>query len=70
MNHEAILERLGRNIRKERIIRKLSLEEVSLSCQIDRKYLSRIERGKVNPTVKIVNKIARYFRLRLDTLFR
>ena len=59
----------------ERIIiirkkRKLSQEQLALLSDIDRTYLARIEEGKANPSVKILNKIARVLKMRLATLLR
>jgi len=59
MNKESLYERLGKAIIKLRKERKISQESLALSCHIDRSYLAEIEAGKANPSLKILNKIAR-----------
>lgn len=43
---------IGRLIRQQRKEKKVSQEALALQCGIDRSYLGRIERGKVNLTVE------------------
>lgn len=62
--------RLGERIIFERKNKKLSQEKLAFVSDIDRTYLARIEEGKANPTVKILNKISRNLGLRLAKLFR
>ncbi|OGK15382.1 hypothetical protein A2774_03575 [Candidatus Roizmanbacteria bacterium RIFCSPHIGHO2_01_FULL_39_12c] len=63
-------QRLGKKIISIRRRRKLSQEQLALLSDIDRTYLARIEEGKANPSVKILNKIARVLKMRLATLLR
>lgn len=60
---------LGKRIRYLRQQKKLSQEELSLNCGINTKYLSDIERGERNPTLKIIEKIADGLGIRLSELF-
>ncbi len=62
--------RLGRKIREEREKKKISQEYLSLLCRIDRTYIARIEEGKANPTIKILNKISRVFKIKLWQLLK
>ncbi|MFN4212344.1 MAG: helix-turn-helix domain-containing protein [Microgenomates group bacterium] len=62
--------RLGKKIRQQREKKKFSQEHLSLFCKIDRTYIARIEEGKANPTVKILNKISRALEIRLWQLLR
>lgn len=65
-----IYERLGRYIARMREKTKLSQEEMAFRCGIDRTYLSRIEKGKANPSLKSLCKIAKTLKMRLTKLFR
>lgn len=60
--------RLGERIIDERNKKKLSQEQLALLSDIDRTYLARMEEGKANPSVKILNKIAKTLRIRLNNL--
>ncbi len=60
--------RLGDRVIVERKKRKLSQEQLALLSEIDRTYLARIEEGKANPTIKILSKISKILKLRLNIL--
>lgn len=62
--------RLAKRIIKERKKKKISQEQLALLSEIDRTYIARIEEGKANPTVKILNKIAKILRVRLWKLLK
>jgi len=64
-----LLRLLGKNIRKIRLQRKMSQEELALSCFIDQSYITKIEKSKVNPTIKTLYKIARKLKVKLSYLF-
>ena len=49
---------LGVRIRTQRKTCGISQDELALACSIDRSYMSRIERGKVNITVEKLYRIA------------
>ncbi len=54
-----IVERLGRNLRKARRAKGWSQEEFAHHAGIHRTYISDLERGARNPTLIIVEKLAR-----------
>lgn len=60
--------RLGERIILMRKERKLSQERLALVSEIDRTYLARIEEGKANPTIKVLNKISKNLGTRLQNL--
>ena len=62
--------RLGEIIFQIREKRRLTQEQLALLCDIDRSYLSKIEKGKTNPSVKILNKICRVFKIKVCNLLR
>ncbi len=62
--------RLGERIIHVRNKKKLSQEQVALLSDIDRTYFARIEEGKANPSIKILSKIARILKMRIDELVK
>lgn len=50
--------RVGRNLRLHRLARSLSQEELADRCDLDRTYVSGIERGVRNPTVVVLEQLA------------
>lgn len=50
--------RIARNIRKIRVARELSQENLAVDAQIDRTYVSRLERALENPTVAVLERLA------------
>ena len=49
---------VGANIRKLRVRRKLSQEQLAHDAEIDLTYLGGIERGKRNPSLLVLVRIA------------
>lgn len=47
------------NLRKIRVSTGLSQEALAVDAQIDRTYVSRLERGLENPTVAVLERIAK-----------
>jgi transcriptional regulator with XRE-family HTH domain len=54
-----IRRRVGLNVRKLREEKGLSQEGLAFECGLHRTYISGVERGIRNPTVLVLNKIAR-----------
>ncbi len=61
---------LGKRIQYLRSNRKMSQEDLALECDINKNYLSDLERGCRNPTVKVLAKIARGLGISLSELFK
>jgi transcriptional regulator with XRE-family HTH domain len=61
---------VARNIRRLRVARGLSQEMLAVDAGIDRTYVSRLERGLENPTVAVLEKLARAFSSNIEELFR
>lgn len=62
--------RLGERIIRARKKRLLSQEELALLSDIDRTYIARLEEGKANPSVKVLNKLSRVLKIRLSYLLK
>lgn len=60
--------RLGLNIRRLREERGWSQEDYADRAGIHRTYVSDIERGRRNPTITVVEKLARPFGVKAGTL--
>jgi transcriptional regulator with XRE-family HTH domain len=54
-----IRRRVGINMRKHREERGWSQEELAFECGLHRTYISGVERGVRNPTVIVLQKIAK-----------
>ncbi|MDZ7736894.1 MAG: helix-turn-helix transcriptional regulator [Gammaproteobacteria bacterium] len=54
-----IRRRVGLNVRKFRQQRKLSQEDLAFECGLHRTYISGVERGVRNPTVVVLEIIAK-----------
>ena len=46
------------NLRRLRVAQSRSQEDLALEAEVDRSYMSRLERGRVNPTVGVLEQIA------------
>jgi transcriptional regulator with XRE-family HTH domain len=49
---------VARNIRRLRVAKGVSQEALAVDAEIDRTYVSRLERGLENPTVAVLDRLA------------
>jgi len=61
---------VARNIRRLRVAHGLSQEVLAVDAEIDRTYVSRLERGLENPTVAVLEKIAQALSANIEELFK
>ena len=64
-----INKQLGARIRYLRQQKNMTIEDLALEAEINRNYLCELERGTRNPTVVVLNKIAKALEINLSTLF-
>lgn len=64
------LQELGGNVKRERVQRDWSQDELARICGVSKAMLSQIESGKVNPTIGILWKIARALEVDLNQLLQ
>ena len=64
-----INKQLGARIRYLRQQKNMSIEDLSLEANVNRNYLSDLERGTRNPSLAILNRIAIALGIVLSTLF-
>jgi transcriptional regulator with XRE-family HTH domain len=62
------LRAFGRNVSKVRTERGLSQNKLAEQANLDRTYVSGIERGVRNPGIKVVIRLARGLRVSIDAL--
>lgn len=65
-----ILIQLGMRIRYLRKQKKMSQLDLSIESDINRNYISDLEKGRRNPTILVLNKIAVALEIDLETLFK
>lgn len=53
-SYDELRTELGRNVRRLRLERHLSQEELAFQAEIDRTYVSQIERGVINPSLNVL----------------
>ena len=63
-----INKQLGARIRYLRQQKNMTIEDLALEAEINRNYLCDLERGTRNPTVVVLNKIAKALEINLSTL--
>jgi transcriptional regulator with XRE-family HTH domain len=60
---------VGWNLRRIRVGRGLSIEELAGQAEVDASYVARVERGSVNPSVGIVERLSRALGVALVEFF-
>lgn len=61
--------RFGKRIRELRQARHISQEELAFRCQLSKNYISDVERGKRNVSLKAIEKIALGLEVEIYELF-
>jgi transcriptional regulator with XRE-family HTH domain len=61
---------LGRNVRRLRVQKGLTQEALALDAGMKRSYLSDLERGTRNPSIKALGRLAVALRVRPDELLQ
>ena len=63
-----IHQKFGQNVKRYRLARQWSQEELAAECGLHRTYISGIERGRRNPTLSIITLVAKALGLSLSEL--
>lgn len=66
MNAQALV---AHNLRRLRVRRGLSQEALAVDAEIDRTYVSRLERGLENPTVAVLARLALALSTKIEEFF-
>ena len=64
------VEQLGMRIRFLRKERSWSIEDLALEADVNKNYLCDLENGRRNPSLEILERIAKAFNISLSELFR
>ena len=59
----------GRRVKELRLIQNISQEELAFRCGLSKNYISDVERGTRNVSLKSIEKIANGFAVNLKELF-
>ena len=62
--------KLGENLRKLRLNKKLSQGDLAKKLSVDRAYISNIENGRMNPTLSTLEKISKALGISSSELLR
>ena len=65
-----IKEQVGKRIKQLRLSRGLSQEEFAFRCDLDRIYITSLERGKRNISIVNLDKITKCFNITLSDFFK
>ena len=68
MNTKVVF-RLGKNIKKYRMSKKLTQEKLAEKVHVHETYIGKIEIGKSCPSIKCLYKISRALKITLPDLF-
>lgn len=60
---------VARNLRRLRVHRGLSQESLAVDADVDRTYVSRLERGIENPTVAVLERLGRALHANITEFF-
>lgn len=64
-----IQKRFGMRMRALRVARGLSQEEFAANCGLDRTYISGVERGRRNISIKNIDVVAQSLGVKISELF-
>ncbi len=62
--------KLGENLRKLRLKKNMSQGNLAIILNVNRAYISKIENGRMNPTLSTLEKIAKALGVPADELLR
>ena len=62
--------RLGESIIIHRKKLKLSQQQLATFSDVDRSYLSEVEEGKANPSIRFLHKIAKILKIKVGSLIK
>ncbi|WP_158809287.1 helix-turn-helix domain-containing protein [Beijerinckia sp. L45] len=62
-------ERIAKNLRRIRIERALSQESLAVDADVDRTYVSGLERSEFNPSVDLLDRLASALSVDISDLF-
>lgn len=67
---QEISKKLGQNLKKARVKKKLSQGALARLLEVDKGYISNIENGKKNPTLATIQRLAEALGISADELLK
>lgn len=67
--HDIYLKEFGKNLRRIRLERGLTMETLASDAEIENRQLGRIERGEINTSIISLLKIATVLKIEMPYLF-
>lgn len=67
-DYSSVVADLAKNLHHYRVCKNLSQEALALSADVDRTYVSQIERGISNPSIAVVCKLAQSLDVEIEDL--
>lgn len=64
------LRKLGERIKKLRIKRNMTQNDLAIECNFEKASMSRIESGQTNPTIRTLYKISKALDVHIIEIFR
>jgi len=61
---------VGANVRRLRNAKGWSQEQLAFECDLDRTYISGVERGVRNPTLSILERVAKALGVNIEALVK
>ena len=68
--NKQLLALLAKNVRSLRKDIGLSQEDLAFECEIDRTYISKVERGIANPSLLVLNRLAEVLGVEIKDLLK
>lgn len=65
-----VVQLLGKNVRKLRKLKGMTQEQLALEADMERSYVSDLERGTRNPSVRALGRLAEALSIKPDELLK
>ena len=69
IRHDIFLKKFGQNLRKIRLSKDLSQDEISFNTNVSTNQIGRIERGEINAGISTLYEIAQFLDVPVKDLF-
>ena len=69
MSEKALQIKVGKRIQELRELKGVSQQDLAAKCNFEKSNMSRLESGRVNPTLSTLEKIANALEISLSELF-
>lgn len=70
MNYKDVLKKFGKNVKLERIKKDYSQEDFAAILNVNRNYISRIECGEQNMSLKKITELANALNINIENLLK